>query len=373
MAPTLTPQDIAYMQAHASDSLKINIIVCCAVCGVASLLFVIARIWSRRLSAAKLQQSDWMVIVAWFVYIALLGTFIGIIPYGGGKHVIFLTNPRMFAILMICNEVLYCTVMGLIKISLLAMYGSIFPQQRFRWVLWFTAFLVVSWVIYGSLTGILQCVPVQALWDTSITNAHCITYGTLVIVAGVQNILLDFIILTLPIPMIWRLSMSKQKKNMLIFTFAMGGSAFIVSIIRQAYVGKVGSTADSTWDDMPAALVSVVELMAGFLAASIPTYRPLWRYLFPRGDRNDKANSFRSSGQIPYTKEGVQWHGNVKTQTKVSTGVGMAKVRNVNDFGGISVTRDIELSTHSMAGGSRDDGWLRVSDDGSEDNLRRME
>lgn len=29
---------------------------------------------------------------------ALLGTFIAIIPHGGGRHVIFLTSPRMFAI-----------------------------------------------------------------------------------------------------------------------------------------------------------------------------------------------------------------------------------------------------------------------------------
>lgn len=124
---------------------------------------------------------------------------------------------------MICNEVLYCVVMGLIKLSLLAMYGSIFPQRKFHWALWLTAFLVISWVIYGSLTGILECVPIEALWDTSIKDAKCIEYGTLVVAAGVHNILLDFIILTLPIPMVWRLSMSKQKKRMLMFTFAMGG------------------------------------------------------------------------------------------------------------------------------------------------------
>lgn len=65
MAPTLTTADIAYMQAHASDSLAPNIIACCAVCGTASLLFIIARVCSRMLSAAKLQLSDWLVIVGW--------------------------------------------------------------------------------------------------------------------------------------------------------------------------------------------------------------------------------------------------------------------------------------------------------------------
>lgn len=124
---------------------------------------------------------------------------------------------------MICNEVLYCLIMGLIKLSIIVMYGSIFPQRRFHWALWFTAFLIVSWVTYGVLTGILECVPLEALWDPSIKDAKCINYGTLVVAAGVHNILLDFIILALPIPLVWALNMSREKKRMLIFTFAMGG------------------------------------------------------------------------------------------------------------------------------------------------------
>lgn len=154
-------------------------------------------------------------------------------------------------------------------------------------------------------------------------------------------------------------------------THTHANSAFIVSIIRQAYAGKVGSTADPTWDDVPAALVSVVELMAGFLAASIPTYRPLWRHIFSRGQRNSSSGGFGSSG-----REAGQWSdNNMKTQTKVSTGVGRAGTTThmSQAAGGISVTRDIELSTQDMAGGVRhDEVWMRDSDEGSEDALRRI-
>lgn len=141
-------------------------------------------------------------------------------------------------------------------------------------------------------------------------------------------------------------------------------SAFVVSIVRQAYVSKVGSTADSTWDNMPAALVSVAELMAGFLAASIPTYRPLFRHFFPQGDKNTTAfpaQEYGSSGK--HSSRG--WSNGSKLRTKVSTGAG-----NMSNFGGISVTRDIELSTHHMAASRQGDSWMRVSDDGSEGALR---
>lgn len=125
---------------------------------------------------------------------------------------------------MLCNEILYCIVMTLIKLSLLTMYGTIFPQRRYRWALWATAFFCLTWAIWGSLTSIMECIPLKAMWDTSVKNARCIDkFGTLVVVGGAQNILLDFIILALPIPMVLRLHMSTQQKRMLIFTFAMGG------------------------------------------------------------------------------------------------------------------------------------------------------
>lgn len=134
----------------------------------------------------------------------------------------------------------------------------------------------------------------------------------------------------------------------------------------------MGSTADPTWDDMPAALVSVAELMAGFLAASIPTYRPLWRRIFSQDEKRNTAstNGTGSSGEKCNSSERGPWTSTMKTQTKVSTGVGMSRARTISDSEGISVTRDIELTTQHMVRASRDDERMRVHDAGSDDTLR---
>lgn len=115
---------------------------------------------------------------------------------------------------------------------------------------------------------------------------------------------------------------------------------------------------------MPAALVSVAELMAGFLAASIPTYRPVWAHIFSKNSSKYTSDDFkRTSGGEPRP-----WEDTKNLQTEITTGnTGMSATWNVNNPGRIAVTRDIELSTKKMGRGFQNSVWTRVSDDGSLD------
>lgn len=55
------PEQIAYMQAHASDNLSPNVIVCCSVCAFLAAVFVAARLFARLLSG-KFILADWLII-----------------------------------------------------------------------------------------------------------------------------------------------------------------------------------------------------------------------------------------------------------------------------------------------------------------------
>lgn len=123
----------------------------------------------------------------------------------------------------IINENLYCVCMAFLKFSILSMYGSIFPQRKFHYCLWAVAAFMTCWAISCAFVAIFQCTPIAFGWDPSIVGGTCVNYGALVLVAGICNIITDFVVLAMPIPLVLKLNLSTQRKRMVIFTFAMGG------------------------------------------------------------------------------------------------------------------------------------------------------
>ncbi|KAL7800067.1 hypothetical protein V8C37DRAFT_3685 [Trichoderma ceciliae] len=339
--------EIAYMEAHIDDTLVPNIIACTAICGVASVLIIILRLTARIITKASLQMSDWLILFAWLNFVVFDISFALVVKYGGGRHIILVTDPnhaRMLQVINIINENLYCVCMAFIKFSILSMYHSIFPQKRFHYCLAAVAVFMALWAISCAFVAIFQCTPIAFGWDPTIPGGFCVNYGALVLVAGICNIITDFVILAMPIPLVLKLNLSPQRKRMVIFIFAMGGSACIVSIVRLAFALAVGSTADGSWDNMPAGMLSVVELVAGILASSLPIYRPLYRRVMGR----DATRSTQRSSENPYI--------NGSRSVKISAG-GYPK----NNSDGIVVTDevDIDLSPYSRKGGA----WVRVGDE----------
>lgn len=103
------------------------------------------------------------------------------------------------------------------------MYDEIFVSRRFRVWLWIVGTFMLCWAIAFSLAGIFQCTPIEYSWNQTMAGGHCIDYVTLAFVAGYLTIATDFTILLMPIPLVWRLHTSKQKKWQIILTFCMGG------------------------------------------------------------------------------------------------------------------------------------------------------
>ena len=118
-------------------------------------------------------------------------------------------------------ELLYFSNVLTIKLSLLFLYNRIFPQRWFRIVLIIFGSILTAITVAAFFVCIFQCVPVSALWAPSPT-ARCINFGRFALTMGAINIVTDLAILSLPLPVVWRLKISRSKKLMISFTFIVG-------------------------------------------------------------------------------------------------------------------------------------------------------
>ena len=71
------------------------------------------------------------------------------------------------------------------------------------------------------LEAVLICRPLDKDWDPHL-HGVCGSNDNGVLVGGILNVITDFTMITLPMPMIWRLQMAPQRKVALTVIFGLG-------------------------------------------------------------------------------------------------------------------------------------------------------
>jgi hypothetical protein len=118
---------------------------------------------------------------------------------------------------------MYKVVITFNKMSLLLFYLRVFPQQKFRLLCYAgLAFVGCSGFVYIIAT-IFQCTPIHHYWDRTIFGGHCILSAPFWISYATVNIITDFYILCLPMPLLWKLTLSNKNKLGIMGCFALGG------------------------------------------------------------------------------------------------------------------------------------------------------
>ncbi|KAI1177355.1 hypothetical protein F4777DRAFT_542691 [Nemania sp. FL0916] len=346
----LTPEQYSWQLAHSSDNSSHSILAACSITPALAAVFIALRVWSKRLlyGRFRLEINDWLCIVAWPVLIAGAVLYGLATQYGLGRHVIFVSDPRLLQILVIAAENLYALDIALLKLSILSLYQKLFKQYRwFYRSTWIVGFLVIAFGLCVILTSNLQCIPLAATWDPTI-EATCINLGLSSLITYIANITIEIVILTMPIPAVLKLKVSRRRKWMLILTFATGGSACIVSLVQLKYILRFGSNSDPTWENSPAIIVGLVEITIGILAVSISTYRPLYQHFSRSGaPLNGSDHEAKGSAVDRYTD--VSYTARVLIDSSAAVDA---------QFHGILATDQIELVRHTKQGGT----WVQIDD-----------
>lgn len=81
--------------------------------------------------------------------------------------------------------------------------------------------LISCWLVAQIIVTSLPCIPVAAFWDTTI-EGYCPDSTPSRWMSSIGNIVTDFIILLLPVPVIWRLRIARGQKLALGAVFGLG-------------------------------------------------------------------------------------------------------------------------------------------------------
>ncbi|GFP60236.1 satratoxin biosynthesis SC1 cluster protein 4 [Trichoderma asperellum] len=265
---------------------------------------VVLRIVARsRLKHFSLDLSDWLIILACIVAVAYQALAVACAVVGGmGYHtseVLAMGGQESFTLLMKLVTVVvvfWSLSLGLTKMSILALYTKIFSIRSFILISQACAVFVIIWAMVLFIGAFVICTPVEFNWDKFSTVGTCGNIRMLWAVTGGLNIFSDLVIMLLPMPYLYGLTLQMYKKIGLMVTFGIGLAVCIVSAVRLAEIVKIDMN-DFPFSGGIALAFSALEPCLLVTAACIPLLRPL----VSRNKSTAEASSYARGNTISNT------------------------------------------------------------------------
>ncbi|RYC54804.1 hypothetical protein CHU98_g11411 [Xylaria longipes] len=201
-----------------------------------ALLAVVLRIWSRHIRHMGLQTNDYAIFIALILALANFG------------------------------------LLG--ALSIVDLYIKIFLVPWFIKACYVWLAIQTAWATANFLAILLLCRPLAYQWDKSIPGGQCGNFLASHYGAHVIIFTLDFILTTLPIPVLWGLNMNTKKKIVVTLMFGLGLVINVINLIRLAWRQKVSSP-DITYEYALLFFFSVLEAQLGIVLACVPLMQPV--------------------------------------------------------------------------------------------------
>ncbi|KAI1308846.1 hypothetical protein F5Y03DRAFT_349424 [Xylaria venustula] len=225
---------------------RIGLIVMTAIFSLLIVLVTAGRFYARWLSRVDLAIDDWLALVSLVFVLALNGIFLAATIQGAitGHSIIVDNWPLSTPLEHLVQKYKYAfqitekIAFGSIKLSLLFLWKSIFTRSRpFLIVTWFLIAFIVAWSVSFLFITIFQCgLDWKLNWAPIATQLEkCVSVLSLLTAYSTLDLFTDFVILSMPVPMIWRLSMPTRKKLGVTAVFGVGLFTIGAGIARLYY------------------------------------------------------------------------------------------------------------------------------------------
>lgn len=172
-------------------------------------------------------------------------------------------------------SIVYVGCLGFAKMSILILYHRMSKLRWFKLATFVVMGIVASYSVGIILALIFPCQPIAMNWDLSITEGKCIDKAGIYLATAAVNVITDFIILALPVPVVLGLQMRRIQKIAVLGLFMVGSATFVTSIIRLVYMIPMVSNPDQTREPQSITLPEPSLIMSTG-AVSIPT---VWMYV----------------------------------------------------------------------------------------------
>ncbi|PGH01134.1 hypothetical protein AJ79_08005 [Helicocarpus griseus UAMH5409] len=291
----------------------------------ASTCIVGIRFYCRHFLVGALRIYDHLMLLALLLTwgIAVINYFQ--VKYGTGIHakdqdpIIGMQNLKGTLKSWYTYQMVYLIDLCAVKFSILTFYHAMSARRSHRLSVYITMAIVAAFTVAMVFVNAFECDKPSDAWSTEILlqdKGSCHDLHPIYYSQAAFNIASDIAILLLPMPVLRKLNMKRNKRFALIGIFSVGSFAVIASIIR-IYALHVWSSdaSDVPYTGANILIWSQVEINIAIISASIPSLKVLFNRTFS-GDATYK------NSQGYYSRYGHQsWHRRGQSQTGLVTSI----------------------------------------------------
>ncbi|KAF4963580.1 hypothetical protein FSARC_8412 [Fusarium sarcochroum] len=189
-------------------------------------------------------------------------------------------------------QIFYAATLVFVKSSICVTVLRIATGKVYIWTLRALIILSVLMSAVGFIVIMVQCIPVQAFWDTSRgTCMNKILPTVLTYAASVSNVITDFAVAIIPMCLVRKLQMRAKLKLYAQLIMGLGILASIASIVRVPYSSAYLKPDQFVYQVANIILWTVVECGVGIVAGSLPSLRAFFKSLSRDKSTNDYSGS----------------------------------------------------------------------------------
>ncbi|KAG4444141.1 hypothetical protein IFR05_000370 [Cadophora sp. M221] len=255
------------------SSRKIHLIVAQVVCMGVTIIIVGLRIYARATIQA-VGSDDWLILLA-LLFATLFTVCICISTAVGWTYHLEDVDDKIPALTVAwIAQLLFTPAVSTVKLSILIFYLRLSTSKTFRYFVFGGMIFVALWFVSFETVIAMTCdTPEDPVGFTGSRLDHCVSNRPTTKYHGITNILTDFFVYFLPIPLLWGLNMPPKRRFGLIFVFAVGGIVCVFGTLRLIFSLTVDASSDYTWEGFYLWLFAALELDLGIICASAPALK----------------------------------------------------------------------------------------------------